>query len=368
MQTELQQKCEDALERIDIAQLLSRYGHFEMVKGDLVGPCPYHKSYLAGTSLIVRLQSKTFHCAYGKCDARGSIIQLIAEFEKSNIEMACNTIIQFVAQKQSFVQDTFSFVEQLVDQKRLPVYTQTQLRILCQCPLRYWNEYTRGVRLDQQLIQSTIGSLIHLALRDYFNLPKESRKQSDLFSLFDNRWGKGYGPRDEQENWLGRAHTALENALNLNLQIEPVKVETEKTRSTTFPFETPIYRLISKTDRVDWYGDSEYCLVDYKWDERPFSEKEAALDFQTVFYYITWISYKRGIPPKLISYQFLTPGIQVDVIPTVTTMEAGIDRLMRFLEKAQHIKEQAAEPEATRNDYCYNCKLFGKCMATATQS
>ena len=213
--------------------------------------------------------------------------------------------------------------------------------------MRYWHEYVKGTRLDQQTVQSTIGSLIYLALKDFYKFPEESRKYGELVSLFAKRWGKGYGPHDEREYWLEKAHVALKNAYELNLNLKPHNMEMEIGKSIPFPFENPLYQLESTTDRIDWYSNSEYCLVDYKWDEKTLSEEEEAVDFQTVLYYITWTGYMKGIPPKLISYQFLTPGIQRDVAPTVTIMEAGIDRLFRYIERAENLKKQATEPEAT---------------------
>jgi RecB family exonuclease len=265
------------------------------------------------------------------------------------------------------------FIEWPIDQKKLPEYTQTPLRKLRQCPLRYWYEYVKEVnsdspkkrgKRDKQTIESTLGSLIHSTLKEFYKLPSESRELSDLIALFAKRWGKGYGSPDDREYWLGKAHDALQKAYELNAHLKPIKMETEGTRSTAFPFDNPRYRLKSTADRIDWYSDSEYCLVDYKWDERPLSEREAATDFQTVIYHITWTGDMGGVSPKLISYQYLSFGIQVDVVPSVSTMEPGIELLLQYIEKAEKTRSQIIEPEATRNEYCYNCKLYGKCPAT----
>jgi len=312
----------------------------------------------------VKRHTKEFHCAHGKCNARGSVIQLIADFEKTDTKTACEKIIQYYNLQQSFVQDSFPFAGETIDQKQLHEYSQTPLRILRQCQLRYWNEYKMGVRLDQQLIQSTIGSLIHSALQDFFRLPQASRKQSELIALFKKRWGKGYGPQEERENWLDKAYVALENAYNLNSQLKPIKMDMEVTKSTAFPFDEPLYRLTSKADRVDWYSDSEYCLVDYKWDEKPLSKENAAMDFQTVIYYLSWIGHIGGVPPKSISYQYLSFGEQVDIASNISTLESGVGRLIQYIEKAESLKGRTSEPDATRNEYCYNCKLNGKCPAT----
>jgi hypothetical protein len=221
MQTNLQQECENAIDKIDLLELLSQYGHFQVVERDLVGPCPYHEGFLASSSLIVKPQSKTFHCAYGKCDTRGSIIQLISAFEKSDIETACANIIQFSIRKQSLVQDSLP----LLKQEHFLEYSQTRLRILKQCPLRYWYEYSKGVRLDRQTVESTIGSLIHSTFQEFFSLPQDSRDQARLFNLFTNRWGKGYGYQEERENWLQRAYFALQNGYDLNVNINPISID-----------------------------------------------------------------------------------------------------------------------------------------------
>jgi CRISPR/Cas system-associated exonuclease Cas4 (RecB family) len=367
MQTEIWHECENALDQIDLFSFLSQYGHFDNIEGYLIGTCPYHHG--SQKSLVVKPKSKDFHCVYSKCNARGSIIKLIATYEKSDIDATCAKILQRMVVEKPSIQDTFSFVDQIIDQKQqlLPEYNQTQLRTLRECPLRYWNEYIRGVKVDRQTIETTIGSLIHSALQKFYQLPQASKRQSDLTLLFTKGWGKGYGPQDDREYWLEKAQTALQNAQDLNVDLKPIKMEMEITRSTTFPFDNPQYKLKSKIDRVDWYGDLEYCLIDYKWDEKTLTEEEATNDFQTVLYYLTWTANMQGVSPKLISYQFLTYGIQVDVTPIVTTMESGIENLIHYIEKAENLKGLTTEPEATRNKYCYSCKLYGECPATKGQ-
>jgi CRISPR/Cas system-associated exonuclease Cas4 (RecB family) len=364
MQTELWRECEDALDQIDLVRLLSRYGNFEKIEGDLIGTCPYHDDFRK--SLVVKLKSKTFHCVYPKCNKHGSIIQLIATFEKLDLDAACAKILKQVAVMQPLIQETLSLVDQSVDQKQqlLPEYSQTKLRTLQECPLRYWNEYVRGVSVDQQTIENTIGTLIHSVLQEFYGHPQASKQQSDLTLLFKKGWKKGRGPQDEREYWFEKASMALQNAYFLNVDSNPIKSEVEITKSTTFPFNNPRYKLKSKADRVDWYSNLEYCLIDYKWDEKTLTEEEATNNFQTIFYYLTWTANTQGLPPKRISYQFLTPGIQVDVTPTETTMESGVKHLIYYIEKAERLMNLTTEPEATQNKYCYNCKLNGTCPAT----
>jgi hypothetical protein len=364
-ETDKLQECEKVLGVMDLPRLLSKYTHFQETSGDLIGDCPFHiPEEGSHPTLVVKLQTKKFHCIYPRCHERGSIIELIAKFENCDVGMACNKILDLWMLEQPVVQDTFPFAEKTSNQKDLPEYSQTQLRLLRQCPLRFWNEYVKDVRLDKQTVESTIGTLIHSALQAFYHLPATSRKEKDLFALFTKSWGKGYGPQDDREYWLQRALAALENAYNLNLQLNPLKIETETTKSIYFPLDTPRYKLKSKADRVDWYSQSQYCLIDYKWDEKPLPEKDAIIDFQTVFYYLTWIGAQQGVPPTFISYQFLTPGLQIDLVPTASAMEMGIVHLLEYLEKAESLKAQTVEPEATRNNYCYNCKLYGKCPAT----
>ena len=45
-------------------------------------------------------------------------------------------------------------------------------------------------------------------------------------------------------------------------------------------------------------------------------------------------------------------------------VESGIESLVEYIERAESLKGQKEEPEATRNEYCYNCKLYGRCPAT----
>ncbi len=366
--TDKLQQCEKALQVINLPRLLSKYGHFDETSGDIIGDCPFHvpPKDSHGT-LVVKPKTNEFHCVYPRCHKRGSIFELITRFENGDIDSACNKILDLWASET--VQNSFPFPGKTPYQEDLPEYSQTQLRLLRQCPLRFWNEHTKDIRLDKQTIESSIGSWIHSALQQFYGPLATAQSQDHLFSLFREIFKKGwrpsYGSEDDREYWLQKALTAIEHAYNLNLELNPsFDRKTEVTKFTNFPFDSPRYKLKSKADRVDWYSKSEYCLIDYKWDEKHLSESDALLDFQTVIYYLTWVGDQQGNPPKLISYQYLTPGLQIDLTPTASAMEAGTARLMEYIEKAESLKAQAAEPEATRNDYCYNCKLYGKCPAT----
>ena len=408
MQTHIRRECEKALDKINLLYLLSQYGRFQEIHGYLVGPCPFNDDHRAKMSLAINATSLTFHCVYGKCAKRGSLIELIAAFEQLDEDAACAKIIQLsrvdagsdqyankaepkllkdaspfgpetgqdanvaepnlapepTTSKSEFLQDSFVFLNEATKQIRFPKYTQKSLRLLKQCQLRFWHQYVMHTDLDQQAVQSTIGSLIHATLKEFYRAPLVSRTKGNLFSLFTKRWGRGYGAQEDREFWFEKAHMALENVYQMNLNINPIKTDVEITKSVSFPFGDPSWQLQSTADRVDWYSNTEYRLIDYKWDEKPITEEDAAADFQTVIYYLTWIGDGNGVPPALISYQFLTPGMQVDVTPTVTTMEVGIERLIQYIEKAEYLKSKKEEPAATRNEYCYNCKLYGKCPAT----
>jgi len=354
--------CEDTLKKIDIKRLLSKYGNFVEVEGTLIGPCPYHNDNK--NSLVVKPVSGDFHCINSKCNVEGFIIELIAKFEKIRIEDACKLIQKISNGEKQFVQFSLFNGFNNGEEQKLPEYSQTQLRIYRQCPLRFWYQYIKKENLDKQTIESTIGTYIHSTLKKYFSIPKLERKQKDLDEIFLLYWKSKKIKQTDDDYYYEKAIEALRNAHNLNTDIEPLRMEMEITCKSVYSYKNELYKLSSKVDRIDWYSDNEYCLIDYKWDEEPFTEVEAVNDFQTVIYYLTWTGNRRGIAPKKISYQFLTYGIQVDIFPENSINESSVEILSNNIHQIEALIIQGYEPEPTSNFYCYNCRLFRICTAT----
>jgi RecB family exonuclease len=251
---------------------------------------------------------------------------------------------------------------ELVDS--LPEFNQTRLRTLTECAYRYWMQYVRKEKTFRQDIRSGIGSKVHGALKAFYELPPNARTEPILLRLFAEAWGDAYPNHEERDRLLETAHTALHHAYEMNLDKEPLRMDTEVEVSAGFPMEEPRYKLTSQADRVDWYGEGEYCLVDYKWIGSPITEDQAASQPQTVLYYLTWTANMDGVPPRLISYQFLSAGQQCDVNPSTALFEDSIARISKIIQRAHRVLHVSEPPTATTNNYCFNCTLLGRCPAT----
>lgn len=360
LQIELETK--EALKQIDLKDFLSTYGSFTSIEDDLIGKCPFHGGNQQ--SLVIKPESMKFHCIYNKCNKSGSIIQLIAQYERTVYEKACETILNYRNLTVPLVQQTLQLNGFDNSHDDLIVISQTKLRLLYQCPLRFWNEYVKKNHLDNQSIQSTIGSLLHSTMKDYYKKLDSNRSYGDLLTIFAEKWGKGRGIIEEREYWFKLANESLQHAYDMNIDANPKKMEWEKNIKTLYPQENPICLLESQPDRIDWFSENEYNIIDYKWDERVFSEEEALNDFQTILYFLTWTSYKKGIPPKKISYQFFSSCEQIDLFLNEKKIIPGIDRLNEYITFAQQVLNQTEAPESKQNFYCYNCKLNGRCPST----
>ena len=144
---------------------------------------------------------------------------------------------------------------------RLVKVTPSRLATWSDCPRRYRMTYLDrpapprgGARAS-----STLGAVVHLALRALFDLPPERRTRAAAAALVDRNWsGEGFRDARQAATYRERARGWLADyAADLDPDVEPVGREQWVSVATE--------RIVAegRVDRIDRRG-AELVVVDYK--------------------------------------------------------------------------------------------------------
>lgn len=156
---------------------------------------------------------------------------------------------------------------------RLVRVTPSRLATWDDCPRRYRLTYLDrpapargGARAG-----STLGAVVHLALRALFDLPAAARTPQAAARLVDRYWSsEGFRDADQAAEYRERARGWLaEYAAELDPDAEPVALERWVSAATD--------RIVAegRVDRIDRRGD-ELVVVDYKTGRRAPTAADAA--------------------------------------------------------------------------------------------
>jgi putative RecB family exonuclease len=156
---------------------------------------------------------------------------------------------------------------------RLVRVTPSKLATWDDCPRRYRLTYLDrpapsrgGARAG-----STLGAVVHLALRALFDLPPEQRTAAAAAGLVDRYWSsEGFRDPAQATEYRERARGWLADyAAELDPDAEPVGLERWVSVATD--------RIVAegRVDRIDRRGD-ELVVVDYKTGRRPPTSADAA--------------------------------------------------------------------------------------------
>lgn len=106
---------------------------------------------------------------------------------------------------------------------------------------------------------STLGAVVHNALRGVFDLPPDTRTPDTAARLVDKHWvGEGFRDADQMEIYRERARGwVADYVADLDVAVEPVGVE----RWVSVPIEGIVAE--GRVDRIDERG-GELVVVDYK--------------------------------------------------------------------------------------------------------
>lgn len=149
--------------------------------------------------------------------------------------------------------------------------TPARLDVWTACPRRFRLTYVDrpapprgGPRAD-----STLGAVVHLALRAFFGRPKRERTPAVAASLVDRNWSdEGFRDAEQAAEYRRRARGWVADYVEqLDLDTEPVGVERWVSAST------PRMVVEGRVDRID-ERDGELVVVDYKTGRHPPSTQD----------------------------------------------------------------------------------------------
>lgn len=152
------------------------------------------------------------------------------------------------------------------DLPRLVRVTPSKLATWADCPRRYRMTYLDRPAPPRGGAQasSTLGAVVHLALRALFALPPAQRTPRTAAALVDKHWsGEGFRDAEQAARYRERARGwVAEYAADIDADVEVVALEQWVSVTTE--------RIVAegRADRIDRRGD-ELVVVDYKTGRAP---------------------------------------------------------------------------------------------------
>lgn len=222
--------------------------------------------------------------------------------------------------------------------ERLFRCSPSRLTTWVDCPRRYRLQYVEGRRSPAVWAHQSLGTSVHLALRDWFDLPVAQRTPEAGADLLARHWIRaGYRDDAQGEEFLGRASTMVSDYLrDVDPALEPVA------RERVVSFTTQRLTVSGQVDRVDSrvLADGESAVVvDYKTGRRPLDDDEARTSLALALYVL-------GVRRTL-----RRPCTRVELhhLPTATVVvhEHDDSSLERHVSRAESIGRDASRAEAT---------------------
>ncbi|MFC5993990.1 RecB family exonuclease [Pseudonocardia hispaniensis] len=209
--------------------------------------------------------------------------------------------------------------------KPLVRVTPARLATWAQCPRRFRMTY-----LDRPTsarggawAHTTLGAVVHLALRSLFAIPAARRTPQAAAALVDRHWtSEGFRDRTQAVEYRHRARGwVADYAADLDPDIEPVGVERW--------VSAPVGGLVAegRVDRIDARGD-ELVIVDYKTGRRRLETADAR-DSQALALYAVAVRTMLHRPCSRVELHHLPSG-------RVLAWEHDAASLDQHVEAAEH--------------------------------
>lgn len=215
---------------------------------------------------------------------------------------------------------------------RLHSCTPTSLTTWLDCPRRYRFTYVDRPRPPKAgaWAHSSLGTAVHLALRDWWDLPLEERLPSAAASLVAAKWvSEGWRDVEQEAHWRSQAIGWVGDYLALiDPHDEPIGIE------RTVALRTAKLALSGRIDRLDERADG-LVVVDYKTGRWVPGQDEARASLALAIYAAAAASTMRR------------PCVSVELhhLPTGTTSEweHTEETIARHLSRAEAIAEEIVE-------------------------
>ncbi|MBB2937235.1 RecB family exonuclease [Amycolatopsis bartoniae] len=222
-----------------------------------------------------------------------------------------------------------------VEPRRLTKVSPARLATFADCPRRYRLSY-----LDRPTPQrsgpwahSTLGAVVHNALRALFELPPERRTPVRAAQLVSEHWqDAGFADAEQAAVYRDRAKTwVMEYVEHNDVSSTPVGLERWVSAPVNpEPGQPPSMIIEGRADRID-ERDAELVIVDYKTGRRAPDEYEARSSQALAMYAVAAARTLRR-PCHRVELHHLPTG-------TVAAAEHTPDTLRRHLTRAEETAE-----------------------------
>lgn len=213
-----------------------------------------------------------------------------------------------------------------------PLYAASPSKLLTflDCPRRYRFAYLDRPTPSRrpQRAHTSIGTSVHQALRDWWDVPLERRRPSAGADLVRRNWiDVGFVDRAQSDRWRDRSAGAVRAYLSgVDPEVQPVGIE------RSVGFVSGEVRIHGRIDRLD-DRDGQLVVVDYKTSRRVSDTEEARTSLALALYAAAvWKMFRR--PTFRVELHHVPTG-------TVAAAEHTRESLTRKVEQARSIAVDA---------------------------
>lgn len=245
--------------------------------------------------------------------------------------------------------------------KRLPKVTPARLAAFDDCPRRYRLTY-----LDRPAPQrsgpwahTTLGAVIHTALKALFDLPAARRTPQRAAALVRQHWqDAGFADREQAARYAELAqHWVADYVERHDVDGDPVGLERWVSAAVS-PGAGPASLIVEgRADRIDARG-GELVIVDYKTGRRV-PDDDVALDAQALALYAVAAARTLRAPCHRVELHHLPTGTVAAADHTTASLDRHLQRAEETAVRAQAAADRLAEGRDA--DHAFPARPMRRC-------
>lgn len=219
------------------------------------------------------------------------------------------------------------------------------------CPWKYHLVYDLGWRSGPS-DKAAVGQSLHKTVAKFLELPGGEKTETRLYETFDAEWvNEGFSSPQETFEAYEEGKKMLKNFFEWNKTRKPASSELEKEFSISIEPDILFHATI---DRLDFFNDGSYEIVEYKTNDQNWTEERLENDLQLSFYDFSVRKLLNTDSVRLGVY-FLSTGRFVNVQRTSRHREMVMNRLT---EVADQLRQKNDKPNL---ENCCTCEFSRRC-------